>query len=204
MRCKSRQGLTCDTNDPTSNGRILHPAATLAAAIGYGNASGFLQNINMLIPPPSIPAPSSSRNHARDSTGTGEGPSTSPSPASSSTGPTDLQGVAPGKAGEEPVINPITGAVEPPKTGKEPEMSVEEKEREAERLFVLFDRLNKTPNSAISVENPFVQAKQKGKFEETLQDQEEERRRLQELDDREEQEALEEMKRYKERKAGKK
>ncbi|RDX44696.1 hypothetical protein OH76DRAFT_1042641 [Lentinus brumalis] len=58
-------------------------------------------------------------------------------------------------------INPITGVVEKP---SEPiEMTEEEKEREAEKLFVLFDRLEKS--GAIPKEsNPIRQAIQKGKL----------------------------------------
>ncbi|KAJ6262288.1 Synembryn-A [Drechslerella dactyloides] len=43
-------------------------------------------------------------------------------------------------------------------------MTDEEKEREAERLFVLFERLNRT--GVVSVENPLRQAVQEGRFEE--------------------------------------
>ncbi|KAF4990903.1 hypothetical protein FDECE_14211 [Fusarium decemcellulare] len=56
-----------------------------------------------------------------------------------------------------PDVNPITGqqrAAEP--QTDLPEMSEEEKEREAERLFVLFERLR--ANGMISVENPVAQA----------------------------------------------
>ena len=43
---------------------------------------------------------------------------------------------------EGPQINPITGAVEEERA--EIEMTEEEREREAERLFVLFERLERT------------------------------------------------------------
>lgn len=62
-------------------------------------------------------------------------------------------------------INPITGqkwSAEPKDTG--PPMTREEKEREAERLFVLFERAR--ANGILNVENPVRQAQQEGRFEE--------------------------------------
>ena len=63
----------------------------------------------------------------------------------------------------DPDINPITGA----KQGPSPSeilagMSEEEKEREAEKLFVLFDRMEKL---GLAV-NPVRQAQQEGRLEE--------------------------------------
>lgn len=59
-------------------------------------------------------------------------------------------------------INPITGTVVQPKIDL-PDMSDEEKEREMEKLFVLFDRLEKT--GAINPEqNPMRKAIQKGQM----------------------------------------
>lgn len=62
-------------------------------------------------------------------------------------------------------INPITGQrldAETPVVM--PEMTDAEKEREAERLFVLFERLKAT--GVMSVENPLRTAQQSGRFEE--------------------------------------
>ena len=62
-------------------------------------------------------------------------------------------------------INPITGQrrdMEP--EDPLPEMTDEEKEREAERLFVLFDRLRAT--GVMNVMNPVQQAVDEGRFEE--------------------------------------
>ncbi|KAL2376448.1 hypothetical protein RJZ90_007508 [Blastomyces dermatitidis] len=67
--------------------------------------------------------------------------------------------------GLDPNVNPITGQrwdAEPQATG--PDMTQEEKEREAERLFVLFERLKAT--GVVDVENPVRQALEKGRFEE--------------------------------------
>jgi hypothetical protein len=59
-------------------------------------------------------------------------------------------------------INPITGTTHQPKsTSAQDEMTEEEKEREMEKLFVLFDRLEKT--GAIKPEsNPVRDAIKKG------------------------------------------
>ncbi|KAJ5130299.1 Guanine nucleotide exchange factor Ric8 [Penicillium bovifimosum] len=69
----------------------------------------------------------------------------------------------------ETARNPITGqrwAAEPQDTG--PPMTMEEKEREAERLFVLFERAR--ANGLINVENPVTKALHEGRFEELSDD----------------------------------
>ena len=60
------------------------------------------------------------------------------------------------------LLHPITGTNVPMEAGSSSRvvMTDEEKEREAERLFVLFDRLEET---GISV-NPVRKARQEGKF----------------------------------------
>jgi hypothetical protein len=60
-------------------------------------------------------------------------------------------------------INPVTGqrlSAESPDS--QPEMTDEEKEREAERLYVLFERLRAT--GVVDVENPVHQAMREGRF----------------------------------------
>lgn len=57
-------------------------------------------------------------------------------------------------------LNPITGTTSMPRA-TDAEMTDEEKEAEAERLFVLFDRLER---SGMGV-NPIRKAQQEGKFE---------------------------------------
>ncbi|KAL4885524.1 guanine nucleotide exchange factor [Aspergillus karnatakaensis] len=67
--------------------------------------------------------------------------------------------------GLNPDVNPITGQrwdAEKEDTG--PPMTKEEKEREAERLFVLFERAK--ANGILGVENPVTQALREGRFEE--------------------------------------
>jgi hypothetical protein len=64
-------------------------------------------------------------------------------------------------------INPITGqrwSAENKQKPDLPEMTEEEKEREAERLFVLFERLRAT--GVVDVKNPVQQAFDEGRFEE--------------------------------------
>ncbi|CAG8573446.1 9676_t:CDS:2 [Ambispora gerdemannii] len=70
------------------------------------------------------------------------------------------------KTGE--AINPITGQYYQENPPSLTDMTDEEKEREAERLFVLFERLKKT--GVMSVVNPVEQAINSGKFEEINDD----------------------------------
>ncbi|KAK4158801.1 guanine nucleotide exchange factor [Cladorrhinum sp. PSN259] len=68
-------------------------------------------------------------------------------------------------------VNPITGQfLDTEKPVQMPEMTDEEKEREAERLFVLFERLKKI--GIIDVQNPVEQAMREGRFEELPDDEE--------------------------------
>jgi hypothetical protein len=66
-----------------------------------------------------------------------------------------------------PDFNPITGqrlSAEEASAPKADEMTEEEKEREAEKLFVLFERLKAT--GVMNVKNPVEQAIDEGRFEE--------------------------------------
>ncbi|KAI8320184.1 hypothetical protein GQ54DRAFT_224752 [Martensiomyces pterosporus] len=67
---------------------------------------------------------------------------------------------------DERLVDPVTGRylTEDDVAKELANMTDEEKEREAERLFVLFERLNKT--GIIKAENPIRAAYQSGKFEE--------------------------------------
>ncbi|KAK7893941.1 hypothetical protein LTR67_006642 [Exophiala xenobiotica] len=70
-----------------------------------------------------------------------------------------------GESSQHSPINPITGQrlnAEP--APDVPKMTPEEKEREAERLFVLFERLNAT--GVVNAKNPVRQAMEEGRFEE--------------------------------------
>ncbi|KAL2199057.1 guanine nucleotide exchange factor synembryn-like protein [Corynascus similis CBS 632.67] len=69
-------------------------------------------------------------------------------------------------------VNPITGQfLDDEKFPDLPEMTMEEKEREAERLFVLFERLKQT--GVVSVQNPVEKAMQEGRIQELPDDDEE-------------------------------
>ncbi|KAI1420165.1 guanine nucleotide exchange factor [Xylaria sp. FL1777] len=66
-------------------------------------------------------------------------------------------------------INPVTGQfLDSERFPDTPEMTEAEREREAERLFVLFQRLQ--ANGVISVENPVRTAVEEGRFEELPDD----------------------------------
>ncbi|KAK6604310.1 guanine nucleotide exchange factor synembryn [Botrytis cinerea] len=118
-------------------------ASTFVHNLGYGFASGFLFQHNVPIPENAFEAWSTENDK-----GNGKA-----RPSQDS-----------GKA-----VNPITGQLlEAEEKIDMPEMSQEEKEREAERLFVLFDRLKK--NGIITAANPMEEALHQGRFEELEDD----------------------------------
>jgi Guanine nucleotide exchange factor synembryn len=88
----------------------------LSAQIGYGNAAGYLFNKGILSAPPSTSS------------------TTTSTTAASTSNATSTSGGSPG--GDNNNINPITGMVNREVEDDLPEMTDEEKEREAERLFV--------------------------------------------------------------------
>lgn len=109
--------------------------------IGYGYASGFLFQNN-------IPIPEGLGGDDEKGEGSKAGPSS------------------------KRAVNPITGQFLDAETFPDmPEMTMEEKEREAERLFVLFERARKL--GIVNVENPVAKAVQEGRFEELPDDYEE-------------------------------
>ncbi|KAM0253205.1 hypothetical protein ACHAP5_000677 [Fusarium lateritium] len=70
-------------------------------------------------------------------------------------------------------VNPITGQfVEDEKPVDMPEMTEEEKEREAERLFVLFERLKAT--GVVDIQNPVEAAAREGHYRKLKEDEVEE------------------------------
>ncbi|KAG9012293.1 hypothetical protein FRB94_006324 [Tulasnella sp. JGI-2019a] len=107
-------------------------ANIMGAQLGYGNIAGFLFNKGIMAPPPP----------PKDTPGT------------SKSGNDDIS--------DDPDINPITGAKYRPGPDPLEGMTDEEKEREAEKLFVLFDRLERMGMAV----NPVRQAQQQGKLEE--------------------------------------
>ncbi|KAL8809044.1 MAG: hypothetical protein Q9223_003498 [Gallowayella weberi] len=114
-------------------------ATSFVRNVGYGFASGFLMTHD-------LPVPASAT----------EGWSTG------SIGE-DLGEKLASVDGKE--INPVTGQIkEMEPEAPEEEMTEEEKEREAERLYVLFERLKAT--GVVNVKNPVEQAIDEGRFEE--------------------------------------
>lgn len=111
-------------------------ATSFVRNVGYGFAAGFLMTHNLPIP-----------ENALKNEGGGEDPGARI---------TTIDGKE---------INPVTGQrrdMEPQDAG--PDMTDEEKEREAEKLFVLFEKLKAT--GVVDVVNPVEQALQEGRFEE--------------------------------------
>ncbi|SNX88010.1 uncharacterized protein MEPE_06721 [Melanopsichium pennsylvanicum] len=101
------------------------------------------------------------------------------------------------------VVDPITGVYEATEEEKAMDeintMTEEEKEAEAEKLFVLFDRLNKT--GVVQVRHPMATAKDEGRFEEVDENvDKEERERIEKEDEEVESQVEREMAAYKKRK----
>ncbi|KAF2098378.1 hypothetical protein NA57DRAFT_66698 [Rhizodiscina lignyota] len=121
-------------------------ASKFVRNVGYGFASGFLMSNGISIPANAMEAYSN-------------GDSSSSTRASTSTEHASSDSNFP--------INPITGQrldAEAEVKDDRPPMTDEEKEREAERLFVLFERLKAT--GIMDVENPVRTAVESGRIEE--------------------------------------
>ncbi|KAF2453827.1 guanine nucleotide exchange factor [Lineolata rhizophorae] len=120
--------------------------------VGYGFAAGFLLSQNIAIPENASEAWSTSGKMSSDDDG--------------GSGGGDGAGGAGERSSKESVpVNPVTGQrldAEEPDRG--PPMTKEEKEREAEKLFVLFERLKAT--GVVDVENPVRTAMQEGRIQE--------------------------------------
>lgn len=230
----------CRNNWPEADSTV----GTLSAEIGYGNAAGLLFRKGLTGPPPAHieELPDDKDANASESTVNADGmpsrpfitvrpentgatclndtPSSSTSAAKSATA---RLGVQPGER------HPITALDS--RKGDDPnevlkEMTPEEKEREAERLFVLFDRMDKnpiisagteeraegqTPNASSSsapggsgarktMMQTMREKLEKGEVDQwERKDEEEERKRLEEEEKREEEEAKRDLAAYKKR-----
>ena len=120
---------------------------TFVNNVGYGYASGYLTNNKI----PYTPASSTTTDGTAGETST----------------PSHVNGKREGSAssGMRTDVNPVTGQfLEREENGGGVEMTEEEKMREAERLFVLFDRLKAT--GMVDVNNPVREAMENGKLEE--------------------------------------
>ncbi|KAL2061123.1 hypothetical protein VTL71DRAFT_7396 [Oculimacula yallundae] len=119
--------------------------------VGYGFASGFLFQHNVPIPENALEAWSTSSESSN---------------ARASQDSKDFAGR----------VNPITGQfLDMEETPEVEEMTQDEKEREAEKLFVLFERLKKT--GIMNVQNPVEKAFHEGRFEELPDDDEEDEKK---------------------------
>ncbi|EJD00790.1 uncharacterized protein FOMMEDRAFT_141603 [Fomitiporia mediterranea MF3/22] len=142
-------------------------ATVMSTQIGYGNAAGYLFNRGILSAPPSTSVSTSSTSSTSSASA-----SISSISSTNSSGPSLAISTASAEEEErEREINPITGMLTTPRPPS-PQMTEEEKEREAEKLFVLFERLEK----AGGMENPIKKALREGRLEKY----EEERRRMDE------------------------
>ncbi|KAK8189843.1 guanine nucleotide exchange factor [Phyllosticta capitalensis] len=118
-------------------------ASTFVHNVGYGFASGFLLSHNIAIPENAMEA-------------------------FSNQGQVDEDGEH--AAGKTSAVNPITGQrYEDEEPSTEPSMTMEEKEREAERLFVLFERLKAT--GVVDIKNPVEDAIRSGRIQELPDDE---------------------------------
>ncbi|ORY89730.1 guanine nucleotide exchange factor synembryn-domain-containing protein [Leucosporidium creatinivorum] len=172
--------------------------ATLCTQIGYGNASGFLQNRGELIPPPPIANANTADSKKRKGSVAAQRPTSSTSTiAEEDSAPTFASPFGGGPSGPR-AVNPITGAFGLPPDPDEVEMTEEEKEREAEKLYVLFDRMQRT--GVMTAENPVKKGAAEGRFEETTEEREAERKKWEEEEERLEKEVEREMEIFRARK----
>ncbi|KAH6662332.1 guanine nucleotide exchange factor [Halenospora varia] len=120
-------------------------ARSFVQNVGYGFASGFLFQHNVPIPENALEAWSTEGSEASNTRASQDG--------------RNLNGR----------VNPITGQfLDKEEHVEEVKMTEEEKEREAERLFVLFERLKKT--GIVDIKNPVETAFHEGRFEELPDD----------------------------------
>lgn len=143
-------------------------ARSFVRNVGYGFAAGFLLSHDIKVPESVMEAQYRRRRHSgRDGAEEAE-----------RDGGDSVED-------EGELINPVTGQrlSKESTVDTEPEMTTEEKFREAERLFVLFERLRAT--GVVSVQNPLKEAVESGSFERVgdAADGGNESERIEELDD---------------------
>ncbi|KAL7410979.1 guanine nucleotide exchange factor [Mrakia frigida] len=125
-------------------------ASNMSELVGYGNAAGFLFSKGFTSVPPPTEEPSAPKPPPKPK------PTSSPSKSKPSAAP----------------INPMTGLNASASTAMhDTTMTDEEKEREAERLFVLFERMEKNPAVSMGtggeggkMKNPVREAVESGKY----------------------------------------
>ncbi|WVW85027.1 hypothetical protein I302_107063 [Kwoniella bestiolae CBS 10118] len=184
-------------------------AADLCVEIGYGNAAGILFQKGLSGPPPAkieeIPEPNTSDIPLKSSTSIHIQPATPTVPTHYSA-PSTSKTAGPSTKSER---NPITSLSNHEDSRDLEQITEEEKEREAERLFVLFDRLEKNPvismnkseeqgGGKVSMMDMMRDKLNSGGFEDD-DESVEERRKREEQDKRDEEEANREIEEYKRR-----
>jgi hypothetical protein len=150
-------------------------ASKLTDEIGYGNAAGILFNKGMGLPQ----RPEATIEEIPDD---------------------PLQASA-ASVEEDVPRNPITGLRQEETEPKNPmaDMTGEEKEREAERMMALFDRMERNPAMRL-VENPMKDAVRSGKIDDwERSEQQQELERIREQEAADEAEALKEISEWKKR-----
>ncbi|KAH6853508.1 guanine nucleotide exchange factor synembryn-like protein [Chaetomium sp. MPI-CAGE-AT-0009] len=134
--------------------------------VGYGYASGFLFENNISIPEGAMQGQVQGQVQRGGEGEGGDGGDGGAAAAAALGGGESGESAAGRRA-----VNPITGQfLDEERFPDLPEMTMEEKEREAERLFVLFERLRQT--GVVSVENPVAKAMQEGRIQELPDDEE--------------------------------
>ncbi|KAF9263754.1 hypothetical protein L218DRAFT_901416 [Marasmius fiardii PR-910] len=172
-RCIRLMGSVYHKRLKESAGELLYAmcgqdAGVLSSKVGYGHVAGFLFEKGVM----SAPAPATDEGEGGSSTtaaGAGTSSSTSGIEEIEDEGEGEGTGARTGLESEMTFagpsntrqVNPITGTYVPERTSNPmDDMSEEEKEREMEKLFVLFDRMEKT--GALNPEqNPVRKAIQK-------------------------------------------
>ncbi|KAE8211254.1 hypothetical protein CF327_g4972 [Tilletia walkeri] len=183
----------------------------LSNAIGYGPAAGFLALMGAGVVANSS-MPKAVRRTKSDGSDSGTETETSTindnkhdgdrDSVSTPTSPNPSTGSA--SASRRP-IDPITGRFADITTPAEEasnatleEMTQEEREAEAERLFVLFERLNRT--GVVSVGNPALDLESRARVEELSEEEERREREREEVED--EEEVMRDLEAYRRRKKG--
>ncbi|KAJ1327827.1 Guanine nucleotide exchange factor synembryn [Microdochium nivale] len=140
-------------------------ATAFVENVGYGFASGYLFNKNIPIPASLTPGYTGEGEGAQEIEEGGKSSGTTGAPSGAVANASVIANSSSGRP-----VNPITGQfLDKERQPEGPEMTEEEKEREAERLFVLFERLR--ANGIISAENPLRTAVEQGRFEELGDDE---------------------------------
>ncbi|WWC88355.1 uncharacterized protein L201_003265 [Kwoniella dendrophila CBS 6074] len=185
--------------------------ADLCVEIGYGNAAGILFQKGLSGPPPAkIEEIPTDQPIARISSDNSSNTSINIQPA---TPTVPLYSQAQAQISSSGIRNPITSLSNTTLENDKDEMTEEEKEREAEKLFTIFERLEKNPvismnqksesngeEKKVNIQDIMREKLNTGSFEqEDIQDHLNELKRLKEQDEKDELDAIKEIEEYKKR-----